>query len=133
VEPWSFWNFLASVNYFFAYRVLTYATDIDIWHWFFFWHQNSNIFPEHFSKNSFRCQWHFSKISVGLNNNKSAAKIFFDAGCSLAAHICAISKHLHDEFYTNKVPILLIGSVLKSRQLFWKDLNDAWQQMFQIV
>ncbi|CAK5082585.1 unnamed protein product [Meloidogyne enterolobii] len=55
-----------------------------------------------------------------LNNNKLATKIFFDAGYSLAAHIRAISKNFDEEFYTNKVPILLIGSVFKSWQLLRK-------------
>ncbi|CAK5116390.1 unnamed protein product [Meloidogyne enterolobii] len=55
-----------------------------------------------------------------LNNNKLATKIFFDAGYLLAAHICAISKHFDEEFYTNKVSILLIGSVFKSWQLLRK-------------
>uniref|UniRef100_A0A915NN85 N-acetyl-D-glucosamine kinase n=1 Tax=Meloidogyne floridensis TaxID=298350 RepID=A0A915NN85_9BILA len=64
----------------------------------------------------------FTKLlaELGLNNNKLATKIFFDAGYSLAAHICAISKHFDEEFYTNKVSILLIGSVFKSWQLLRK-------------
>uniref|UniRef100_A0A915NRJ0 N-acetyl-D-glucosamine kinase n=1 Tax=Meloidogyne floridensis TaxID=298350 RepID=A0A915NRJ0_9BILA len=64
----------------------------------------------------------FTKLlaELGLNNNKLATKIFFDAGYSLAAHICAIRKHFDEEFYTNKVPILLIGSVFKSWQLLRK-------------
>nr|CAD2131034.1 unnamed protein product [Meloidogyne enterolobii] len=64
----------------------------------------------------------FTKLlaELCLNNNKLATKIFFDAGYSLAAHICAISKYFDEEFYTNKVPILLIGSVFKSWQLLRK-------------
>uniref|UniRef100_A0A1I8BTE4 N-acetyl-D-glucosamine kinase n=1 Tax=Meloidogyne hapla TaxID=6305 RepID=A0A1I8BTE4_MELHA len=69
-----------------------------------------------------------AELGLNNNNNKLAKKIFFDAGYSLATHICAISNHFDEEFYTNKVPVLLIGSVFKS----WKLLRKGFEQRLAV-